>query len=392
MTEPDPAPEPSDGRERVRREHGGRRPARDGLRRSLPGCLAVLVALAVVVGGFYLALTKGVEELNELLAAPPDYAGPGTGRVTVRVREGETLTEIGRHLEAKNVVKSVEAFIAAARVSPEARSIQVGVYELQHKMSAEAALDALLDPSNLVATTVTIPEGLTVSQTLDVLAKHTDYTREQFARAVKTDLGLPEYAGGEPEGYLFPATYDFDPAATPREMLRRMVQEFEKVAAKLPISAASSVGYTRHELVIVASIIAQEVSQQEDMAAVAEVIANRLDGSCQEEGVPPGMLQMDSTVHYLTEGDTDTVFTDEEARSSDSPYNTYKHPGLPPGPIASPGRAAMEAVLNPTDQGYCYFVTVNLNTGKTVFSQTLQEHRANVDQLTQWCRRHEGRC
>src|SRR3546814_9830929 len=121
-----------------------------------------------------------------------------------------------------------------------------------------------------------------------------------------------------------------------------------------------------------ASIIEKEVNRPEDMPAVAEVIFNRLDGSCVEQGIPKGLLQMDSTVHFLEGGGAGSVYTSAEARESDSPYNTYKQAGLPPGPIASPGQAAMEAILEPTDKGYCFFVAVDLDTRSEEHTSELQ--------------------
>ena len=126
------------------------------------------------------------------------------------------------------------------------------------------------------------------------------------------------------------------------------------------------------------------------MPDVAQVIYNRMAGACVEAGIPEGRLQMDSTVHYAA-GENDSVFTSEEMRQVDSPYNTYLNAGLPPGPIAAPGEDALRAGLNPTDGDLCYFVTVNLESGETKFAATESEHAANVEELREYCR-ETGQC
>jgi UPF0755 protein len=157
-----------------------------------------------------------------------------------------------------------------------------------------------------------------------------------------------------------------------------MVRRFEQAATTVDLGAtAQARGLTEREVVTVASIIQREVRRETDMPAVAEVIYNRLSGACSSNGVPSGLLQMDSTVHYFT-GDYGSVYTSDEQRATDDPYNTYLRPGLPPGPIASPGEAALRAAAAPSGGGYCYFVTVDLGTGETAFAVTQAEHEANV--------------
>jgi UPF0755 protein len=131
----------------------------------------------------------------------------------------------------------------------------------------------------------------------------------------------------------------------------------------------------------VASIIEREVRREQDLPGVAEVIDNRLAGRCSETG---RLLQMDSTVHYAA-GANDSVFTSDEMRAIDSRYNTYKYPGLPPGPISAPGEAALKAALDPTDKGYCFFVAVNLETGETLFARNQAEHARNRAKLDEYC-------
>ena len=159
---------------------GGRR--RKG--RGVKGCLAVLVALAVLVGGFSFGLTQGVDWVSDQFQGPEDYPGPGTGSVEFTVNEGDTVAQIGRNLKAEGVTKSVQAFIDAAAGEPDSSGIQVGDYELQKEMKAADALEVLIDPANLIGfPTVTIPEGLRLVEIVSTLAENTDFPEARVEHA-----------------------------------------------------------------------------------------------------------------------------------------------------------------------------------------------------------------
>src|SRR6478735_8613848 len=180
--------------------------------RGLKGCFAVLVALVVLLGGFYVALTQGVSWVAD------QFPGPGKGSVEFTVNEGDSTAQIGRNLKADGVTKSVQAFIDAAAGEPDAAGIQVGDYELQKQMKAADALEVLVDPDNLIGfPTVTIPEGLRLTEIVSTLAENTDYPEQAWNRALQQPdrLGLPDYADGNAEGYLFPATYEIKPDMKP---------------------------------------------------------------------------------------------------------------------------------------------------------------------------------
>jgi UPF0755 protein len=348
-------------------------------RKRLFGCLAVLISLAVLLGGAFVIGTYGVSALKQKLSPPPDYTGNGTGSVVVEVKEGDASSDIAATLVKKDVVKSQEAFIDAARNDPRAVGIQVGFYQLKHKMPAKAALDVLVDPDNLMQSAVTIPEGYTVAQIVAKLAKQTDFSRRDFEKvlAEPETIGLPSYAGGEPEGYLYPATYMVPPDATPRSMLRKMVGRYEQEAEHLNLKArAQQLGYSAHDVMVVASLVQAEARFDKDFPKVARVIYNRLD-----EDMP---LQFDSTVHYAV-GKDGGVGTSSSERDSDSPYNTYKFPGLPPTPIAAPGEKAIRAALSPAKGSWLYFVTTNPDTGVTKFATSYEEHLKNKAEFDHWC-------
>ena len=343
------------------------------------GYLAVLVALAILAGGAYLVFNLGADALKERFRPPEDYSGAGTGSVVVEVKEGDAASDIANTLFAADVVKSPEAFTEAASAEPASLGIQVGVYEMSKQMSATAALDILIDPANLIQNTVAFPEGWTVGQIVAQLVKRTDFSANQYNRllAKPESIGLPSYAGGNLEGYLFPATYQVLPNATPKDILTMMVERYEEAATDLDLEAqAEALGFRPQEVMTVASLIQAEARFDKDFAKVSRVIYNRL--------AEPMALQFDSTVHYAV-GKDGGVGTSDDDRDIDSPYNTYKYAGLPPTPILAPGDQAIEAALNPVDGPWLYFVTTNPDTGETKFAQSYREHLSNKAEFDDWC-------
>lgn len=358
------------------------RPRRHMPRRRLFGCLAVLVALALLAGGGFLAVSIGLDAIRSRMSGPADYPGPGTGSVLVEVKDGDTATDIARTLAANDVVQSAEAFVDAARAEPAAVGIQVGFYELKEQMAAEQALAVLIEPDNLMQSAVTIPEGLRVEQVVEVLADKTDFSARQFEQALDRprQLGLPGYAEGNPEGYLFPATYTYRPDATPADMLAAMVDRWRRAAKEANLQqAAKRLGYTPAELMVVASLVEAEANRDADRGKVARVIYNRL-----ESNVTGGLLQIDATVNYALGRDLGLGLTQEDL-AIDSPYNTRKFPGLPPGPIESPGDKAIEAAVKPTPGPWVYYVTVNLETGETKFAEAYKTFLKYRRELEAWC-------
>jgi UPF0755 protein len=343
------------------------RPRRRG---SLKSCFALILVAALVLTAGVAAIAFGRDRIADLMAQPEDYSGPGTGSVVFEVSEGESVAEIGRNLKAEGVVASVEAFTDVAQGDDDATSIQVGFYELQEEMPAADALEVLVDSGNLVQNTVTIPEGLQVEETLEALAKGTDIPLRRFKAASQDAeaIGLPRYAEGNPEGYLFPATYAFPPNADAAAMLRQMVDRWRQAAEEADLEAAAEeLGYTPHELVTIASLVESEANRDQDRGKVARVIYNRL-----ETDATDGRLQIDATVNFALGRPLGLGLTPEQL-DVDSPYNTRKYPGLPPGPIESPGDKALEAATSPPEGDWIYYVTVDLDTGETRFTDDYQQ-------------------
>ena len=351
-------------------------------RGGLVSCLVVLAVVAGLVGGGVFLFFAGMDRVRDMLQGPEDYPGPGTGSVVFEVAEGDSSAVIGRKLKAAGIVKSVEAFTEAAEDESRSRGIQVGFYQLRRKMPAADALAVLIDPANLVQSSVTIPEGLRVEDTVKVLARRTDIPLREFQRALDRPkaIGLPGYAKGNAEGYLFPATYAFAPDADATQVLSSMVERWRQAADDADLEAsAEKLGYTPGELMIVASLVESEANRDQDRGKVARVIYNRL-----ETDATDGLLQIDATVNYAVGRDLGLGLTTEDL-DVDSPYNTRKYPGLPPGPIESPGDEAIEAAANPTEGDWVYYVTVNLDTGETKFAEDYNDFLAYKRELTRWC-------
>lgn len=357
---------------------GGRRAERRGGGR-FRSCLPMLLVLVVVIVGAWFGGSWAVDKVRVALGDNPDYAGPGSGSVTLEVRQGDTASIIGRNLEEADVVKSAGAFTDAAVADERSRSIQVGFYTLKKKMKASDALAILVDPKNLVQARVTIPEGMRAADIVKTIASKTDLTAAQVRKALGNvqALGLPAEANGEVEGYLFPATYTVVPGETADQLLKKMVAKAVAVEEDLDMAAkARALGYTPREILTVASILESEGRRAEDFPKIARAIYNRLD-----EGMA---LQSDATVNYAN-NKSGSVFTTDEERDNPSPYNTYVHTGLPPGPIGSPGAKTIEAALNPADGSWLYWITVNLRTGETRFNETYEGHLQDREVLREYC-------
>ncbi|MDO5498524.1 MAG: endolytic transglycosylase MltG [Propionibacteriaceae bacterium] len=349
---------------------------------------AVVLSLVVLIGGGLFAYNKVGSAVAGIFVAE-DYEGPGEEDVEVAIPQGSTLDEIGSILRDNDVIASTEAFSRAAAETPNANQLQAGTYSLKTKMRARDAIQAMLDAGVKGGKRFLIREGLRLDAQVAELSKQTEIPIEAFETALENPegYGLPAMANGNPEGYLFPDTYEMA-GNDPNAALTMMTANFERKANEVQLEArANELDREPAELVVVASIVEAEVRRPEDRSKVARVIYNRL------EARPSMRLQMDSTVHYAVNSTQGSGVTTSDAdRANPSPYNTYVHEGLPPGPIGAPGKSALEAAANPEDGDWLYFVTINMDTGETVFAETFNEHQQNVRRFQAWCQENPGKC
>jgi UPF0755 protein len=363
---------------------GGRKAPRQHRRRG-PGCLIAVVILAALAGAGYWGVTTGIHKVQDQFSSADDYSGPGGADVTFEVKPGDSVAEMGRGLKAADIVASVEAFTDAASGNPKSSSIQPGFYPLKKQMKASDALNVLVDPANIVTTSVVIPEGFTVDQIVARLVKETGFKKAEFDAALKDPqaLGLPADAKGNAEGYLFPATYSFGPEEKPADMLHDMVARWQQAATDNDLEAgAAELGYTPHEIMTIASLIEAE-GRGKYRTKISRVIYNRLENP--DNGTTNGLLEIDATVNYALGRDDLGVALTEEDLAVDSPYNTRKYPGLPPGPIGSPGDDAIQAALHPADGPWLWYVTVNLKTGETKFTDDYDTFLEYKQELATYC-------
>jgi len=328
-------------------------------------CLALVGAAGY---GAYSWIRPIVDDFN----APTDFEGSGTGAVEVTVDQGASGRAIGQTLADAGVVMTAESFIQAAEAEPRAASIQPGTYTMRLEMAAAQALALMLDPSTRISVRTTVIEGLRAAEALETIAVDTGHTVEELtAAAADPRVGLPPEAAGNLEGYLFPATYSFDPQVSAVEVLQEVVGQYTATMDGVGVPQDQ-----RRDILVRASLIQAEGRLAEDLPKISRVIQNRLDA-----GRP---LQFDTTVDFAN--GKRGVTTTEQDRANPSPYNTYLHPGLPPGPINSPGEAAISAALEPEPGEWLYFVAVNPDTGETRYAVTDVEHAANVELFRQWLR------
>ena len=316
---------------------------------------AVGVAAAVLV----LAAFAGVGWLWTTSRAP-DREGPAR----IVVEPGTPVRALGAQLADARVVKSPLLFELWLRAGGDAGSIQAGTYEFPAGASLPRVIDMLIEGETLLAA-VTIPEGLRLEQQAGVAAHQLGIDSTAFVAAA-TDSLLADSLGVDAptlEGYLFPETYHVHPSTSARELVRLMVGEFQRAFGEEWRARADSLGRPVHEVVTLASIVEEEARVPEERAVIAGVFWNRL-----REGMK---LEADPTVQYALGSHRQRVlYRDLEI---DSPYNTYLYPGLPPGPIASPGRASLEATLYPDSVPWLYFFATG-DGGRHTFSETFTEH------------------
>lgn len=343
---------------------------------------AALFAMAFLVAVFGTGGVLGYAWLDNKWH-PPDYDGQGSGNVTVQIKDGASGAVIGTTLEEHRVVKSARAFVKAYNKEAKASSIQPGFYQMRLKMSSAAAMALLLDPKSRAGNQITIPEGLRAVELFERLEDKTGIPVKEFQAAAKKPegLGLPAYAKGKVEGYLYPGRYDLDPNGTAEQILKQMVGRFNQEAESVDLAGkARKAKMSPATVITLASLIQAEGGKPSDLPKISRVIYNRID-----KGMP---LQFDTTVLYVLK--ERRLKVTEKDLQIDSPYNTYKHKGLPPGPISNPGPEAIEAALKPADGTWLYFIATDPTNKVTKFATTEQERQAIEKEFRAWQKAHPG--
>jgi UPF0755 protein len=298
------------------------------------------------------------------------YRGYGGGEQFVDIPPGSGTKAIGERLVAAGVVRDPVTFRFALWRSGRARVLKAGEYRFERPMTP---LDVIgkLARGDVYVVNVTFPEGLTIGEMAAIFASHGFGPASAFVEAANdvSMIRALDPAAGNLEGYLFPDTYALPRHADAARLVRAMVEGFERILTPALRRAVEARGLSIHQAVTLASIVEKESARPDERPVVAGVYLNRFR---------IGMaLQCDPTVIYaLKLAGTYTGNLHHDDLAYDSPYNTYRYPGLPPGPIASPGKAALEATVSPADVEYLYFVS--RNDGSHEFARTLDEHNRNV--------------
>ncbi len=315
-----------------------------------------LIAAGLVIFLFTFSLFL----IRSISSTTPDYntltSVEGLEEVTIEVPTGASGSEIAAILYEAGVVKSTEAFFRVAVADERSQKVAPGSHRLTLKISAQQALEQLLDPER-IPNLIRINEGAWRSEIQEAFLAY-GFNRSEISRAFSS-LKLPKGFSSS-EGLLFPAQYSFPEGTTAAQAAQRLVERFtEDGYAKKLLQGSSQ--YSPQQLLTIASIIQAEGSTQ-DFSKVSRVIYNRL-----KIGMP---LQMDSTVHYIMQARGD-IFLSRKSTMLNSPYNTYRRYGLPPGPICNPGADAIKATLEPVAGDWLYFITVA--PGDTRFTSSLDE-------------------
>ncbi|MFF0896950.1 endolytic transglycosylase MltG [Streptomyces sp. NPDC003278] len=368
---------------RSERRGKAKKPVKGKKRRNGCACLVVCLVFGGGIGG---AGYFGWKFYQNRFAPAPDYAGSGTGvSVTVEIPKGAGGWEIGRRLKEAGVVKSADAFVSAQGQNPKGDTIQAGAYLLKKEMSAASAVQLMLDPRS--QSNVLVKPGERNAQVYQAIDKQLGVsagTTRKVARAQYKKLGLPSWAQNNAsiqdplEGFFWPATYPAAKGMKPEAVLKQMVAQSKQKYApyNLPAKAQALGLKNAFELLTVASLVQAEGKTHDDFRKMAEVVYNRLKPTNTESNQ---LLQFDSTYNYL-KGTSNIHISEKEINSDRSPYNTYTNKGLPPGPIGNPGEDALRATLNPTHEGWIYFVATD-GTTNTEFAKTYAEFKQLKDKF-----------
>jgi UPF0755 protein len=342
-----------------------------------------LLALFLTLAVFVTAVAVGAQFLKPLLGndKPSDFPGPGGAEVQVTVENGAGTRSVAAELESVRVVANADTFLQAFNAS--GGTLAPGDYTFKTEMKNTDAVNVLLGKDKTKVIYFALSAGLRIGESLQAISEGSGVSIQDL-KALSDDpsqFGLPAGAKNL-EGFLAPGEHRYPLGTSAKDILQSLVTTTVDELKTQGISDPAK----QYEAVIVASIVQAEGGQAE-YGDVAGAIYNRLKPNDQTGG----FLQVDSAVTYGL-GTRSFNFTDEQRQDKSNPYNTYANPGLPPGPIGSPGKTAIDAAAKPKSNDYLYWVTINLDTKETKFSRTLAEHNGYVEQYNAWCMANVGRC
>ncbi len=342
--------------------------------------LALVLSLTVFVA----AIAIGAQFLKPLLGADAatDYPGPGTGEILITVPQGAGAKSVASDLQAQDVVASADSFLKEFIGSGGA--LVPGEFTMRKQMKNSDAVAVLLNQDQAKVMYVALNAGLRVEESLQAISEGTGAPVQelQALNANPGQFGVPDPAKNL-EGFLAPGEYRF-PLGTPaKEVIQKLVNTTLDELKEQGVTDPKK----QYDTVTIASIVQAEGGQAE-YGDVAGAIYNRLKPNNTETN---GLIQSDATVTYGL-GIKSFHIDEDQKRDKSNPYNTYANQGLPVGPIGSPGKRAIDAAANPTDNEFLYWVTINLDTKETRFSKTLAEHNVYVEMYNTWCGKNPGRC
>ena len=342
--------------------------------------LATVLIFALVVAGSFYFIKSLVKQFN-----PDDYPGPGGATVVFTVEDGQGLGVISLKLEDLDVISNDKLLIKAVENSKHANKvIHPGTYLLKSQMPAADAAEVLVDNRPGKVFYIGLKANLRMNAALEEIAKGSGLKLADLKKLANQPekFGLPDSVPNL-EGWLHPGEYRFALDSTPKEVLSKMVRATKDTLKDAGISDLDK-GYRTLK---VASILQAE-AREKDYATVAGAIENRLNPANKETH---GLLQVDSAVIYGLNRYS-LQFSQAERKDAGNKYNTYVHRGLTPTPIGSPATSAIKAAANPQENGYYYWVTVNIKTGETKFASSYAEHQQNQAEFRAWCQQNSDVC
>lgn len=360
-------------REILHKRRRRRRRRTMGIAAVLGGLAVMLVILVVVVNSLF----------GDVFGGPEDYETQAGEEVTFTVEGGDGWETVAARLEQEGIVASSEAFLDAVQNSEDLGTLQSDEYTLREQMPAQDALAALV-PDHEAQHYVAINVGSRLDAALETISEETGIDAEDLEAAAEdpTDYGLPEEAISL-EGFLAAGEYRFALETEPEEILQKMVDRtFERLEEDGVTDPEE-----QFERIIIASLLTAE-ALPDDYRTVAGIIENRLNPDNEETD---GLLQIDATVIYGLNQQS-LQFSEEQRQDADNEFNTYVHPGLPPGPIEAPASDAIDAAADPEDNDYYYWLTVNIETGETKFAEDYAEHQVYWQEFRDYCAENPDIC